>query len=101
MAGSAAGALGDGPEQGENVLHGRGPLDVVDGVKDESAVRPEDVDPLAALPVDLVGRSERQRVLRVDPASPEHDSAAEFPLQADWVHLGGGALHRVEDVESG
>src|ERR1019366_4095175 len=77
------------------------PLDVVDGVEHEPPAGGDDVDPLPALPVDLLGGAEGQGVLRVDAAAPEGDVAAELLLEPRRIHLGGGALHRVEDVEAG
>ena len=98
--GSAEGAVADGPEHGEHLLRRRRPLDVVNRVEDKSTFRAEDVYPLPALPVDLVGGSEGKRVLGVDAAAPERDVASEFTLQAPGIHLGRGALHGVEDVKA-
>ncbi len=56
---------------------------------------------LAHLVAHLLRAAERQRLLRVHAAAPEHEPAAESPLQLGRVHPARRALHRVEDVESG
>ena len=52
------------------------------GVEDEAAAAAEDLDPLADLAADLVGRAEGQRLLRVDAAAPERDPVAEASASA-------------------
>ena len=69
-------------------------------VEDKSAFWAEDVYALPALPVDLIGRSEGERVLGVDAAAPERDVASELTLQAPGIHLGRGALHGIKDVKA-
>ena len=48
----------------------------------------------------FVRRPERQHLLRVHSPAPENQIAAVFLFQRVRIHSGGGALHRVENIEA-
>ena len=93
-------ALGECSEHGQDVLNGYVGLDVVYGVEDEPAARREGVDPAADLVVDLVGRAERQGLLRVNATTPEDDLIAELLLQSFRFHVRRRCLNGIQDVNT-
>src|SRR5208283_5378009 len=98
---SSLSPLAQGLEEGLEVLDGRVALEVVYRVEDEAAPGVEKRNPLPRFSIDLVGRAEGHRFLSVHPAAPEDEVFAELTFEAGGIHLGGGALDRVEDIKSG
>jgi hypothetical protein len=82
-----SGAVADGAEHRFHVLDRGVALDVVDGVKDETAVAIEDVDAFANLGMNLVRRPKGDGLLGVHAAAPEHEVLAELALEPDRVHF--------------
>ena len=72
----------------------------MDGIKDETAPRTKQLEALANLPANVVGRPKRQGALGIYSSTPESDSLTKLSLQLLGIHVGRRALHRVHDVES-
>ncbi len=72
----------------------------MDRGEDEATAVVEDVDALPDFPVDLVGSSEREGRLRLDPAAPEDEVGSELLLEGERIHVRCGRLDGVEDVEA-
>src|ERR1017187_4768364 len=87
-------------EHREQVLGGDVALDVVNAVENKAAALAENFDAFADFTINLVGRAERQGLLRVHTTAPEHDVPAELALESARVHARGGALHGIQHVEA-
>jgi len=88
-------------DHGDNILHWRCCLDVMDGVENESAAGRKDLASAQNLFAHFAGRSEGQSFLRVHASTPEDELIAEVGFQLRRVHPSGRALHGIEDVEAG
>ena len=85
-----------GVEHGLDVLHGHILLDVVHLSEDEASRAPgEHLDVFPHVLADLLRRGQRQHLLGVAPAAPEHDLSAELLHQPLGLHVRGGDLHGV------
>lgn len=97
---SGSGTIVDRMEKGLDVLERGVSLDIMHGVKDETAGLVEDLDPVADFTVDLARLAEGHRMLRIHTATPKSQAFAELILQPRCVHVRGGALDRVQNVEA-
>ena len=50
---------------------------------------------------DFLGRAQRQNFLRIAAATPENNLAAKFFHKFVRLHVGGGNLYRVDNVNTG
>src|SRR5271157_3672333 len=90
-----------GVEHGNDIFYRRPRLDVVNRVKDESPARREDFTPAQDLFPDLCRRSKGQNPLRIHSSAPEDDLISKIRLQLLGLHSRSGALHGIENVETG
>src|SRR6516165_6615897 len=91
----------DGIQHGDDVLHWSAGLQVVNRIEHESAAGREDLAAAQHFLAYFLRRTERQRLLCIHTAAPEHQSRAVLPLQLDRIHPRRRTLHRVDDVETG
>ncbi len=73
----------------------------MDGVEHESAAAIKYPYSFADFIIDLIRRPEGKRPLGVHSSAPEGDPRAEIALEGLRLHPLGGALYRIEDVDSG
>ena len=88
-------------EHGNNILRRHVGLDVVYLIEDISAAGREELHPFLHMGAHFVRRRCRQHTLRVAAPAPEYDLVAEFLFQTRRLHIGGGGLHWIEDIDAG
>ena len=89
-------------EHGLHVLDGNVLLDIVNLREDKSAsTSGENFNVAAYMLPDFFGGAKRQHFLRVASSAPEDDLSPIVLHQSFWLHVAGGDLYRMQDVDSG
>src|ERR1035437_841480 len=90
-----------GIDHGDYVLDSRRRLKVRNAVEHESPARREDLAPAQNLLPDFSRCPEGQNLLCIHPSTPEDELLPKLRFQLLRLHSSGGALHRIEYVETG
>src|ERR1017187_1818740 len=93
--------LMDGIQHGDDVLHGRAGLQVVNRVEHEPPAGREDLAAAQDFLAHLARRTERQGLLGIHAPPPEHQARAVLPLQLARLHPRRCTLHRIDNVDPG
>src|SRR5208283_6179123 len=93
--------LMDRIQHGDDVLHRRTGLQIVNRIEYEPAAGREDLAAAQYFLAHFLRRAERQGLLCIHAPAPEDQARAVLPLQPGRLHPGRRTLYRVDNVETG
>ena len=83
----------------QHVFHRHEGLNVVNGIKHEPSAGAEGSDPFANFLPDFLRCAKGKSALSIHAPAPECDPITKFAFQVIRIHMRGGALHGIKDVE--
>src|ERR1017187_1581333 len=90
-----------GIQHGDDVLHRRSGLQVVDRIEHEPAAGRKDLAAAQHFLPHLLRRTKGQGLLGIHASAPEHQARTILALQFGGLHACRRTLHRVDDIEAG